>query len=199
MDNSDKQEFATTFYAMGEFFDKKVSTELLLMYFDDLIELSIQEVKYGAKCHRQDPKHGTFFPKPADIIRHLQTGKLSTEQKAELAWAQIQHCLRANGAYGGLKIDDKQGIAALKSFTTWKEFCAMDANKQTWAKKEFISMYSTYENTPLEMLPSSLPGLVELQNHKEKYAQLGTKSASDIMATLADKVKLTNRGEYEKN
>ena len=63
MDNSDKQAFATTFYAMGEFYDKKVSTELLSMYFDDLLELTIEEVKHGAKAHRQDPKHGTFFPR----------------------------------------------------------------------------------------------------------------------------------------
>ena len=155
MDDSNKKEFATVFYAMGEFYDKKVSTELLVMYFDDLLEFTIEQVRHGAKCHRQDPKHGTFFPKPADIIRHLQTGKLSTEEKAELAWAQVQQCLRKNGSYGGLKMEDKQGIAALKSFTTWKEFCAMDASKQTWAKKEFLSMYSTYENTPLEMPPRS--------------------------------------------
>ena len=188
MDNSNKKEFATIFYAMGEFYDKKVSTELLSMYFDDLLEFNINDVRYGAKCHRQDPKHGTFFPKPADIIRHLQTGKLSTEEKAELAWAQVQQCLRANGAYGGLKIEDKQGIASLKAFTAWKEFCAMDASKQTWAKKEFLSMYSTYDKTPLEMLPSSLPGLVELHNHKEKYAKLGTQSAGDVMATLVKKL-----------
>ena len=190
MDNSNKQEFAKVFYAMGEFYTKQVSEELLFMYFDDLLEFSIEDIKHGAKCHRQDPNHGTFFPKPADIIRHLQTGKLSTEQKAELAWAQVNQELRKHGAWGNLELDDKQGIAALKAFTTWKEFCLMDASKMTWAKKEFISHYSTYENTPLEMLPSSLPGLEDLHNHKEKHAQLGTQSASDIMAKLADKMKI---------
>lgn len=181
MDNSNKQDFAKLYYALGEYYEKNVSTELLAMLFDDLIEFTIDDVKCGAKLHRADPKHGTFFPKAADIIRHLQTGKLSTEEKAELAWAQVQQCLRANGSYGGLKIEDKQGIAALKSFTTWKEFCAMDAGKQTWAKKEFLSMYSTYENTPLDMLPSSLPGLVELHNHKEKYEQKGAVDMKSIL------------------
>ena len=184
MDDSDKKEFATLFYALGEDYDKTVSKELLAMLFDDLSDQTINDVKRGAKAHRLDPKHGTFFPKAADIVRHLQTGKLSTEEKAELAWAQVQHCLRKNGTYGGLNIEDKQGIASLKAFTTWKEFCAMDASKLTWAKKEFISMYSTYENTPLEMLPSSLPGLVELHNHKEKYEQKGAVS----MKTILDKM-----------
>tara|TARA_R110002020_G_scaffold475890_1_gene713778 strand:- start:38763 stop:39347 length:585 start_codon:yes stop_codon:yes gene_type:complete len=187
MDNSNKQEFAKVFYAMGEFYDKKVSTELLGMYFDDLIEFSIEQVRFGAKSHRQDPKHGTFFPKPADIIRHLETGKLSPEEQAEIAWAEIMQCLRRNGAYGGLKIENKQAIAAFKAFTTWKEFCAMDASKLVWAKKEFMSMYSTYDKTPLEMLPSSLPGLVDLHNHKDKHAALGVQSAGDIMAKLKAK------------
>jgi len=177
------------FYALGEYYDKKVSTELLKMYFSDLIEFSIEDVNAGARAHRLDPKHGTFFPKAADIIRHLQTGKLSTEDKALLAWAQIQHELRKHGAYGNLELDDKQAIAALKSFTSWKEFCMAPVSDMTWMQKKFISMYSTYENTPLDMLPSSLPGLEDLHNHKEKHAQLGTQSVGDIMKTLADKMK----------
>ncbi len=184
MDNSNKKEFVTLFYSLGEYYEKKVSTELLAMLFDDLIEFDINDVKFGAKAHRQDPKHGTFFPKAADIIRHLQTGKLSVEEKSELAWAQVMQCLRVNGSYGGLRIDDKQGIAAFKAFTTWQAFCAMPESNMTWAKKEFISMYSTYENTPLEFLPSSLPGLIELQNHKEKYAQGTTNSLQSIMDGL---------------
>jgi hypothetical protein len=171
MDNSNKADFAKLFYALGEYYDKNVSTELLKMYFSDLEEFSIEEVNHGARAHRLDPKHGTFFPKAADIIRHLQTGRLSSEEKAELAWGQINQQLRSKGAYGNLKLDDKQALAALRSFTSWKEFCGMDVGKLTWAKKEFISMYSTYENTPLEMLPSSLPGLIGLQDHKEKQAQ----------------------------
>ena len=33
-------------------------------------------------------------------------------------------------------------------------------------KKEFLSTYTTYENTPVEQLPSNLPGRIELENHK---------------------------------
>ena len=189
MDKSNKEEFAKLYYSMGEYYEKKVSTNLLMMFFSDLSEFTIEQVKEGARLHRADPNQGSYFPKPPDIIRHLQTGKLSTEERAELAWAQITHEVRKTGTYGNLVLDDKQALAALRSFTSWKEFCAMDVSKLTWAKKEFLSMYSTYQNTPLEMLPSSLPGLVELHNHKEKHAQLGTQSASDIMKTLADKMK----------
>jgi len=62
MNNLNKEEFAKLFYAMGEYYDKKVSKELLLMIFDDLIDFTIDDIKVGAKLHRADPKHGTFFP-----------------------------------------------------------------------------------------------------------------------------------------
>jgi hypothetical protein len=190
MDDLNKKEFAVLFYGTGELYDRAVSTNLLQLYFAALKEYSIEDVTAGVGAHALDPKHGTFFPKPADIVRHLQTGKLSTEDKALLAWAQIQYELRAHGAYGNLELDDKQAIAALKSFTSWKEFCMAPVSDMTWMQKKFISMYSTYENTPLDMLPSSLPGLEELHNHKEKYAELGVQSAGDIMKTLADKMNL---------
>jgi len=38
----------------------------------------------------------------------------------------------------------------------------------TWKKKEFISMYETYSRTPIEMLPSSLPGRIGLVEHKRE-------------------------------
>lgn len=193
MDNSNKEEFAKLYYSMGEYYDKKVSTNLLMMFFSDLSEFTIEQVKEGARLHRADPNQGSYFPKPPDIIRHLQTGKLSVEEKAGLAWAQINYELRKHGAYGNLELDDKQAIAALKSFISWKEFCVAPVSDMTWMQKKFMSMYSTYENTPLEMLPSSLPGLEDLHNHKEKYAELGVQSVGDIMKTLTEKMKLNKQ------
>lgn len=177
MDDSNKIEFAKVFYAMGEYYDKKVSTDLLLMLFSDLSEFTIDQVKSGAKSHRLDPKYGTFFPTAAGIIRHLKTGNISTEEKSQLAWAQIEREIRVTGAYGALKLDDKQALAALKSIISWKDLCGADTDRITWIRKEFMSMYSTYENTPLDMLPSSLPGLVELRDHKEK----GMTCIADVM------------------
>ena len=170
MDDSNKKEFATVFYAMGEFYDKKVSTELLVMYFDDLLEFNIEQVRHGAKCHRQDPKHGTFFPKPADIIRHLQTSAISTEDKALLAWGQVIREIRRVGSYGSLKLDDKQAIAAVKSLGSWQQLCNSTEQEITWKKKEFLSNYETFEKTPVELLPSSLPGRIGLIKHKEEQS-----------------------------
>ena len=197
MIDSDKANFEALLRGIAGVFSTtkviNVDRPMLQVYFMSFSEYSYQQVEWAIGQHLKDPVDGKFFPKPANIIKHLKADELSPEEQAEVAWAEVMQCLRRNGAYGGLKIENKQAIAAFKAFTTWKEFCAMDAGKLVWAKKEFISMYSTYDKTPLDMLPSSLPGLVELHNHKEKHAQLGTQSASDIMATLANKMKTNSQ------
>ena len=175
MDDSNKREFQEIVLATAELYStvKKIEVTpiMLKLFFSSLKEFDIKQVSYGFEQHMSDPVDGKFFPKPANIIKHLKDKELSTEEKAELAWAQIEREIRVTGSWGKLEMDDKQGLAALKSFTSWKDLCAMDVTKLTWAKKEFISMYSTYENTPIEMLPSSLPGRVELVQHKEESAK----------------------------
>ena len=167
MDDLDKKDFAVLFYGLGEYYDKPVTKNLLLIYFDDLKRYSLDEVKEGASKHRLDPKHGTYWPKSADIIRHLQANEISIEQKAELAWAQVIREIRCTGSYGTLKLDDKQAVAAVKSLGSWSQLCSSTESDMTWKKKEFISMYETYERTPIEFLPSSLPGRIGLVEHKQ--------------------------------
>ena len=168
MDDSNKKEFAVLFYGTGELYDKPVTKNLLQLYFDALKNYSIEQVKEGVSKHALDPKHGTFFPKPADIVRHLQTGEISTEDKALLAWGQVMREIRRVGSYGTLKLDDKQAIAAVKSLGSWQQLCNSTEQEMTWKKKEFISVYETYDKTPVELLPSSLSGRIELVEHKQK-------------------------------
>ena len=171
MDDSDKKEFAILFYGTGELYDKPVTKNLLQLYFDALKGYSIDEIKGGVSKHALDPKHGTFFPKPADIVRHLQTGEISTEDKAELAWSQVIREIRRTGSYGTLKLDDKQAMAAVKALGSWQQLCNSTEQEMTWKKKEFISVYETYEKTPVEFLPSSLPGRIGLVEHKKEMAE----------------------------
>lgn len=165
MNDSDKKAFAEIMVGTGEIYDKSVSKTLMQTYFEMLKGYDIDQVRNGFSKHSLDPKHGSFFPKPADIARHLESN-LSADNKAELAWSQVMHNIRSEGAYGSLRIDDKQAIAAVRSLGSWKSLCGTLEKDMTWKKKEFMSVYKTYEKTPIEMLPSSLPGLVELQDYK---------------------------------
>jgi len=188
MDDLDKKAFAIEIYAVAEMCERKVSKELLLMYFNSLIEFDIEQVKLAISKHTKDPKHGSFFPKIADIIRYLPNKESNIEDKALLAWGQIIREMRRVGAYGSLKLDDRQALAAIKSVKSWKDLCMSPEKDLTWIKKEFLANYKVYENTPLESLPSSLAGLEDLKNHKEESKQ-GLLKVSEKINQLINKDK----------
>ena len=192
MNDSDKRQFQEIVLATAELYStaKKIEVTpiMLKLFFSSLKQFTVERVSYGFEQHLSDPIDGKFFPKPANIIKHLQVKELTAEEKAELGWAQIERSIRTTGSWGKLELDDKQALAALKAFSSWKELCAMDASKLTWAKKEFISMYSTYEHTPIDMLPSSLPGRIELVEHKKK----GARDMANILEGI-NQHRLTNK------
>lgn len=186
--DTDKDMFTELLEGIADVFStaKKVNVTLpmLQVYFISLSEYSYQQVEWAIGEHLKDPVDGKFFPKPANIIKHLQQTEVSTEDKATLAWNQIMRELRVTGAYGSLKLDDKQALAAIKAVKSWKDLCAMPEKDLTWVKKEFIANYAIYENTPVELLPSSLPGLVDLQEHKKSECASMKKIMSGIKPRL---------------
>ena len=70
MNNSDKNDFAELMVGNGEMFNKSISTSLMKIYFDTLKDYSIEDIRIGFSKHSLDSKHGSFFPKTADIVRH---------------------------------------------------------------------------------------------------------------------------------
>ena len=171
MIESDKEDFKMIMVGIGELYNKEITKPLMRIYFSALTNYSLADVESGINAHTMDSKHGSFFPKPADIVRHLQTGEISTEDKAELAWSQVIREIRRTGSYGTLKLDDKQAMAAVKALGSWQQLCNSTEQEMTWKKKEFISVYETYEKTPVEFLPSSLPGRIGLVEHKKEMAE----------------------------
>ena len=171
MNDHDRKEFAELIIGNGEMYTKVISKTLMSLYFEALKSYSISDIRTGFSRHSMDAKHGSFFPKPADIARHMQTNELSTEDKAMLAWSQVIREIRRVGSYGTLNLDDKQALAAVKALGSWKQLCGSTVDDMTWKKKEFLAIYETYENTPLDMLPSSMPGLIELQYHKQQDSE----------------------------
>ena len=190
MIDTDKAEFKILMVGVGELYNKEITKPLMRIYFSSLTNYSLIDVERGISAHTMDAKHGSFFPKPADIVRHLQTGEISAENKAELAWAQVMREIRVTGSYGSLKLDDKQALASVKALGSWKQLCASTVDEMTWKKKEFMSMYETYEKTPLEMLPSSLPGRIALVEHKREQSE----SMQNILTGInKHRAKLTNK------
>jgi len=168
MNEQDKNQFKTLMVGAGETYGKEVTKPLLQIYFGALQSYPIDDVAAAFSKHLVDPKHGTFFPKPADIVRQLSANEQSAEDKAALAWLQVENAIRRGGAYSNLELEDKQALAAVKNMGGWRSLCMSLESEMQWKRKEFISLYETFERTPIELLPSSLPGIAEIENHKKE-------------------------------
>ena len=194
MQDSDKADFEVLLRGIADVFSSTktivVDRPMLQVYFMSLGDYSYQQVEWAIGEHLKDSVDGKFFPKPANIIKHLQYGDISIEDKATLAWGQVIREIRRVGSWGTLKLDDKQALAAVKSLGSWQQLCNSTETEMTWKKKEFMSIYNTYEKTPIEFLPRSLPGRIDLVEHK--------KEASESIQRIVDgieKFRLNNKGE----
>lgn len=172
MNESDKNDFTEIMMGLGELYGKEVTKPLLRIYFTALQNMTIQEFSQAASLHTQSiEKAGTFFPKPADIIRAL-TGSIEkqaqeVEDKAEMAWACVVGEISRIGHTSPLQIEDRQAMAAVKALGGWMSLCMSSNNELTWKKKEFMKVYETYERIPVDQLPHQLPGINEIQQHKQ--------------------------------
>ena len=130
----------------------------------------VDALEGAVHAHMFDPEDGKYFPNIANIAKHADgTSKqkaVEVEDKASIAWACIERDIRRIGSYGTLKLDDKQAMAAVKAMGGWQSICQTETSKMEWKRKEFIRMYETFERTPLEGLPSSLPGRIEMSEKK---------------------------------
>lgn len=171
MQEQDKPAFRDMMMAAGEVYGREVTQPMAAIYFSALANASIDQVQSAMMAHMQNPDSGQFFPKPADIIKQM-TGTTKQqeaviEDRAAIAWACIERDIRRIGSYGALKLDDKQAMAAVKAMGGWMSICQTETSKMEWKRKEFIRMYETFERTPLEALPSSLPGRIEMSEVKQ--------------------------------
>jgi len=170
MQEQDKAAFRDMMMAAGEVYGREITKPLLQMYFAALSQFGIDQVQGAMMAHMQNPDSGQFFPKPADFIRQMSgTSKqqeAAIEDKASMAWACIERDIRRIGSYGTLKMDDKQALAAVKAIGGWQSLCQTETSKMEWKRKEFIRMYETFERTPLDALPASLPGRIEMSEKK---------------------------------
>lgn len=190
MVESDKTAFSAVMMGAGEVYNREVTRELLRMYFSTLANLTIAQVQDAMIRHMQDPQAGQYWPKPADLIRQVfgtqADQQRSVEDKAGIAWSCIEDQIRRKGAYGTLKLDDRQALAAVQAMGGWKHLCSQTTDQLVWSRKEFVRMYESFERTPIEALPSSLPGIFELSEHKAQ-ARGQLQSLANMVASWSQK------------
>ena len=172
MNDQDKSRFKTALTMIANTYDVEFRNDKIVMWWKLFNRHDIDQFEAAVLAHITDPDEGMFNPKPAHIIKRMngssKQNKESTEERAEIAWADIYGQIGRIGPYKAPNVADKQALAAVKGVGGWVYLCSLTTEELVWKKKEFVSLYDTYENTPLDRLPSSLPGLEDLDRHKRE-------------------------------
>mgnify|MGYP003634735659 CR=1 FL=1 len=170
MKREEYNKFKTVIAGMCEVYDRVPSEVLLQVFWEDFKELTIDQFSKAVSDHRKDPDQGMFFPKTANLMKQIKGSSKqqhrSIEERAELAWSEITTHLQRKGPYKTFSSKDGVSLAAFHAVGGMSKLSTADYDAIVWIKKEFISMYATYENTPLENLPQNIMGLEDLQKHK---------------------------------
>ncbi|MAF43450.1 MAG: hypothetical protein CMI54_04675 [Parcubacteria group bacterium] len=81
MNPSDKAQFKELCDGLCEAYSKDPMSQMgLRVYFEALKSYDLDQVITAASKHLADTKHGTFFPKVADLIRCIEGGEVTTDE-----------------------------------------------------------------------------------------------------------------------
>jgi hypothetical protein len=94
MKTEDRNTFAKMMIALGEYYNREISDDLMDMYWNGMSHLDISVVREAMNRHMQNPDSGQFMPKVADVIR--MTGG-STQDAALIAWSKVDRAIRVVG------------------------------------------------------------------------------------------------------
>lgn len=123
-------------------------------------------------------RRGTFFPRPAELIEIIERDlpkPLTVTERAEIAWQQVLGAIARIGPYRPLVLDDPVAVMCVRVLGGWPKLCGSTDDQLVWIRKEFLTSYEIYADRPADMLPASLPGVVELQR-----ARLGHKRGQEV-------------------
>jgi hypothetical protein len=122
-----KNELAKIVFALGAYYDKKLSPEQIKMYVDDLSVLTPQELNFAIKQYRNDPAN-SFFPLPAKLIGIIKP--VETDQDlGRLVAGWIMSAVLKFGSYRVQEAKAFMGEIAwevVKLQGGWASICALD-------------------------------------------------------------------------
>ena len=158
MNISDKPKFANLMTSLCELHNKKLSPELIAIYWHALKQYEFSIIQ---KCMSHlicDTNIGQFMPKPADVIA-LINGKTTT--RAMKAWNKVLWAIRFIGAWDSVQFDDEKIHAVIMDMGGWTQLCRRNSNDLPFLAREFERLYCIEIAEGRENYPQMLHGKLE--------------------------------------
>ena len=144
MSPEDKALLATWLTAAAEMYDKPVSEAAMEVWWNLLKPFPKDAVDRAFKAHLADPDTGTFFPKPADIIRRITAG---SEAQAYTAWLKVMRAIKEHGASESVAFDDPLIHVAIDAAGGWIRLCMTHERDLERVRADFIRVHTAYRQT----------------------------------------------------
>lgn len=160
---TEKREFRDILVATFDVYGKEISAEGMKIWWSALSNFSIEEVRHGFSRHIQSTEHGSFLPKPADIIRKIEG---SSGDRGMIAWEKVRAAIGAVGGYRSIAFDDPIIHTVLQGMGGWPELCDTPKDELPFRAAEFAKRYRAHaENGGVREFPSYLLGRSESANN----------------------------------
>lgn len=165
---NEKKEFIKVLSMSAEVYDKKLSPEAIGLY----VRIMEKNTEYGEAIYAIErhlstgSKEGTFFPKPADLMR-LVGG--DPNDRIEKAWHEVLESLARIGSYRSVSFRDKIVNAVVGDLGGWPVLGSKTEDEMKFVGNEFRRLYRSYMHIGKVKNVEYLPGTTECENRLSGY------------------------------
>lgn len=185
MENSHKTRFAELIRGMAELHNKKLSNQLLEIYWRALIKYDLHDIQCSLHRLIVDTDVGQFMPKPADIVRSLEG---DSESRALMAWSKVMQAIRQVGAWDSVVFDDLKIHAVIMDMGGWVGLCRRPSKDLDFLYHEFKNRYRAYQHRSIEICPPKLLGMLEQSSNSSEVdgetKYIGAKNVNAVLNKL---------------
>lgn len=176
MRNDEAEKFLTLINGIGEYYGRKLSSAILDVYWEGLKNFDFDAVSKALYLHTSNPDSGQYFPKIADIVRHIEGGNAD---RALTAWSKVDKAVRTIGDYRSVVFDDAIIHAVIVDMGGWVGFGNCEMENWPFKQNEFAKRYRGYleRGGAGKDYPSKLIGQVDMRNRQIGYADDGRETA----------------------
>lgn len=161
MIDSDKNKFANLMTTLGVLHNRKLSPELITIYWHALKCYEFSEIQTCISRLIRDPDIGQFMPKPADVVAYIE-GKRST--RSLKAWSKVLWAMQHIGAWDSVEFDDPKIHAVILEMGGWIHLCRCTSKELPFIAREFERLYAMELTQGKQEYPSRLAGRLEQAN-----------------------------------
>lgn len=169
MNDNDSIRFAQILMGVAEYYGKSLSDGVVELYWQGLRQFDLKAVERALWDHTQNPDHGQFMPKIADVVRALQ-GR--TADQASLAWTKVDQAVRRVGTYADVVFDDPIIHRVVQDMGGWVPLGDKKDDEWPFVQREFENRYRGYRvRNEIPEYPAKLTGMANAYNAKEGFRE----------------------------